>query len=61
MKTIIGYMVVQSSDGDELAVKVVQLLRKGWQPFGSVCQNVMSSDIEIFAQAMVRYEETKAS
>jgi hypothetical protein len=52
--TITKYIILKSPSIDTLVIEVNALLRLGWQPQGGVARNG-----EVYAQAMVQYNEVK--
>ena len=57
MNKIIAYQVANESDCDKLALEVADLIKQGFQPFGSVCAAYAPDEQKFYVfQAMVQYE-----
>jgi hypothetical protein len=58
MNKIIAYQVASESDCDKLAVVVADLMKQGFQPFGSVSAAYAPDEQKFYVfQAMVQYEQ----
>lgn len=59
---IVDYLVLDSEYSSKLSEKVKGYINIGWVPFGPVqcsISRVDYSDTKLFAQTLVKYEETK--
>lgn len=56
MKKIIEYTIVSAPDEQKLAFNVMEAVKKGWQPYGSLAI-VSVPRVISFNQALVKYEE----
>ncbi len=54
---IIDYAIVQNDMLSEFVQEVKDCIDKGWQPFGEIKLKRATSDIIIYNQVIVKYED----
>jgi hypothetical protein len=55
---ITAYEILKANDRETCVKGVNDFIKKGWQPYGGLAVTPPSeTEYEIYAQAMVRYEE----
>jgi hypothetical protein len=57
MKTIAEYTLLSESDAAALEKQANEMIKAGWQPFGSPCLFQANLENILYHQAMVKYEE----
>lgn len=58
MKKVIDYKVLTNSDNILLSDNVLEHMEIGWQPQGGVSMIMNGTYSELWAQAIVKYEDT---
>lgn len=53
MRTIIAYKMVEDCYGEEVVKEVNNLIKLGWQPYGSIAKSGIGG---LYSQPMVKYE-----
>lgn len=56
MREIIDYKIIQSHRSDYFQNQVLEEIKSGYQPFGSVATSTLSNTLR-YCQAMVKYKD----